>query len=125
MYKNEPNDIMVHYRLYQHEGQVHVVCVQNFDYVDYDESKFVNDEYYLWEEDAERAILILENPDKYIPENWETHYRILTDGDSILTVIEIGNQSEYENYGEEQFYNETFYRTEEEAKDIAYWGVQS
>lgn len=52
----------VHYRLYRspHNEQVVVICVQDFDYIDYDEDRFYNEVRYESENQADFA-LWLEN----------------------------------------------------------------
>ncbi len=48
-----PNE--VHYRLYRSWGVIRVICVQDFDYVDYDAKLFVGDTCYKTEAEAEKA----------------------------------------------------------------------
>lgn len=52
----EPN--AVHWRLYLPRGASEpvVVCVQEFDYIDYDAARFVEPEAYLYEDLAEEAL---------------------------------------------------------------------
>ena len=121
-YNNDPDDITVHYRIYRsfHDEKPTVICVQNFDYPDYNEDRFLDDECYLNEDEAERKVLILENPDEFIPELYETHYRVY-EKDGKPTVIELYSPSDYEEYEENKFLNDTYYRTYDEADTAAFY----
>lgn len=46
----------VHYRLYQGRGGPTVICVQDFDYLDYDGTKFLSPEAWDDEVDADAAL---------------------------------------------------------------------
>lgn len=53
-------DPEVHYRLYDSERHgPTVVCVQDFDYVDYDGTRFLSYEKYATQQEAEMALMCL------------------------------------------------------------------
>jgi hypothetical protein len=52
----------VHYRLYNHPDGPCVICVQDFDYPDYDEDRFMTPDAYDWKDDAEKALRRLTDP---------------------------------------------------------------
>lgn len=49
----------VHYRLYQGREGPTVICVQDFDYVDYDTEKFLSNRSFTTDEDARAALRLL------------------------------------------------------------------
>jgi hypothetical protein len=110
-YNNDPDDLTLHYRVYKppFEDKLYVVCVQNFDYPDYDEDGFVDSQFYLNEAEAERKILQLESPDEYIPGIYDTHYRLYKDDNDKEIVVTINSEYEYENYVSERFIDDFYY----------------
>lgn len=52
----------VHYRLYEGRSGPTVICVQDFDYLDYDATKFLSSEAWDNELEAEYALIRLVNP---------------------------------------------------------------
>jgi len=121
-YNGDSMDITVHYRLYRnYQGQVSVVCVQNFDYPDYNEDGFFDPTFYLNELEAERALLIHENPNEYIPELYETHYRVYqTPEDEEARVVTVDGEVDYENYNLDYFID-GYFKEWDAADAAAYW----
>ncbi|TDB90876.1 hypothetical protein E1264_03355 [Actinomadura sp. KC216] len=54
------NNPKPHYRLYlDRDGKPCIICVQDFDYMDYEDSRFLSDEGYDTEAEAEVGLLLL------------------------------------------------------------------
>lgn len=122
-YNNDPYDNTVHYRLYksiQDENEIVVACLQNFDYPDYYAENFIDTNFYLYEEEAERQALIENNPDTYIPALNETHYRVY-EVDNQPTVLEIIIDDDYKDYDEDKFLTDEYYKTYDEADIVAFY----
>lgn len=50
----------VHYRLYLgRDGKPSVICVQDFDYPDYDQARFLSNRAYTSEDEAQQALRLL------------------------------------------------------------------
>lgn len=125
-YNDDPDDITVHYRVYKspYDDCLHVVCVQNFDYPDYDEDGFIDPTFYLNEAEAERKVLQLENPDDYIPGLYDAHYRLYQNDDDEKVVVTIDSEYDYENYVSTNFLNDVYYEDWQDADTVLWWSYK-
>jgi len=119
------SDDPVHYRLYRSsrfDDEVVVICVQNFDYPDYDESRFVSEERYHDERSAQLVADVLNGAEDYSwsPEYNEVHYRLYRSArDNDRVVVICVQDFDYPDYDEDRFVTDTKYQYEFEADAVA------